>query len=226
MYLERRIDMKIAISGPAAAGKGTIARKVAAEINIGYVDLGLIFRLGAFALQRRKVASLDELFKLIKNKSVIYTWFKKQAKITWQGRDITNLLLDQEVARQTSILSSNEKQQEGLTRIANFILTFFSDVICDGRNAGITILPDADFKFFITASLQERARRRHFDLQRLGKKTSYAEVLSQIEERDHRDQKRLSNPLVIPSGATVVETDKRSVEDSVRYILEVIGKIN
>lgn len=216
--------MKITISGPAASGKGTIARQLAMEATIGYVDIGLIFRLGAFALETKRVTDLVELLQLVQNGTVTYAWTERKALITWQGEDITNLLLTQEIAHHTSVLAAGESRQEELTRIANFVLAMFEDVVCDGRNAGTTILPDADYKFFVTASLEERVRRRHLDLLRLGENLSYEEVLSRIKERDRRDTERSSNPLVIPVGAIVLETDTRSVEESVRFILEVVRR--
>jgi cytidylate kinase len=168
------------------------------------------------------VNDLTELLRLVQNGTVTYAWNEGRAMIAWQEEDITNFLLTEEVAHKTSILASDESRQEELTKIANLILATFEDVVCDGRNAGTTILPDADYKFFVTASLEERARRRHLDILRLGKVISYVEVLNQIQERDRRDAERSNNPLVIPNEAIVLETDKRSVEESVRFILEVI----
>jgi cytidylate kinase len=214
--------MKITISGPAASGKGTIARRLATEATLEYVDLGLVFRLGAFALKTRRVNDLVDLLRLVQDGRVAYTWTENKATIIWGGEDITNLLLTQEVAHKTSVLASDELQQEKLTKIANHILAAFEDVVCDGRNAGTTILPDADYKFFVTASLEERARRRYLDLLRLGENVSYEDVLGQVRERDRRDAERSSNPLIVPSGAIVLETDARSVDESVRFILEVI----
>jgi cytidylate kinase len=97
-------------------------------------------------------------------------------------------------------------------------------VVCDGRNAGTTVLPDADFKFYVTARLEERARRRHLDILRRGGTDSYEEVLESIKERDGRDSKREAHPLVIPEGATIFETDTRSVEESVLFMRKVIGR--
>ncbi len=216
--------MKIAISGPAASGKGTIARKLANEIAISYVDLGLIFRLGAFALDTRKTTNLGELLALIEDKTVDYLWHGGKASITWQGEDVTHLLLLQSIAHKTSVLSADANQQERLIEIANFVLATFEDVVCDGRNAGATILPGADYKFFVTASLEERACRRHLDILRLGENSSHEEMMCQVQERDRRDIERSSNPFVIPDGAIVLETDTRSVEESVRFILQVIGR--
>ncbi len=216
--------MKIAICGPAASGKGTIARKLAAETGVGYVDLGLIFRLGAFALETRRTENLVELLQLLRSGSVVYVWTEGRTLINWQEEDVTNLLLSQEIASKTSVLSALPSAQAELTDIANAVLARFTKVVCDGRNAGTTILPDADYKFFVTASLEERARRRHLDFLRLGESVSFEEVLRGIRERDQRDAERSSNPFVVPSGAILLETDIRSVEESVRFILEVVGK--
>lgn len=214
--------MKIAISGPAAAGKGTIARGFATEAGIGYVDLGLLFRLGTFALMTGRITCLNQLPALIRSGIVEYVWAEGKTAVHWQGEDVTVNLLNQGVAHQTSILASNDEQQEMLTEIANCVLGTFSSVVCDGRNAGSAILPDADYKFFITAHLEERARRRHLDILRQGGSATYEDVLHEVEERDKRDTERTANPLVVPSGAIVLETDTRSVEESIRFIWEVI----
>lgn len=151
--------MKVAISGPAASGKGTIARRFATETGIGYVDLGLLFRFGAFALDTGKIKRLRELPNLFQNRSVEYIWAEGKAVIMWQGESITAFLLSQKIAHQTSVLASDDDQQQILTEIANNVIQTFKDVVCDGRNAGTTILPNADYKFFITARLEERVRR-------------------------------------------------------------------
>lgn len=216
--------MKIAICGPAASGKGTIARKLATETGVGYVDLGLIFRLGAFALETKRAENLVELLQLVRSGSVVYIWTEGRTLINWQKEDITNLLLSHEIAHKTSVLSALPSAQAELTDIANAVLARFTEVVCDGRNAGTTILSDADYKFFVTASLEERARRRHLDFLRLGESASYEKVLRGVRERDQRDAERSSNPFVVPNGAILLETDTRSVEESVRFILEVVGR--
>lgn len=216
--------MKITICGPAASGKGTIARRLAVEASMGYVDLGFVFRLGAFAIEVKRTASLGELLNLVRTGAVVYLWSEGKASIVWSGEDITDLLLSQNIAHQTSVLAADELRQRELTEIANLVLAQFENVVCDGRNAGTSILPNADYKFFVTASLEERARRRHLDIVRLGGSTSYEEVLEQVRERDRRDTERSSNPLIVPVEAIVLETDRRSVEESVRFILEAIRR--
>ncbi len=214
--------MKIAVSGPAASGKGTIARRFAVEAGIEYIDLGLLFRLGAFALGSGKIHSLEVLPRLIRDGSVSYLWNEEQAIITWHSEDITSFLLSQEVARQTSVLASDSSQQKILTTVANLVLHTFEDVICDGRNAGTTILPNADYKFFVTARLEERARRRYLDILARGGVVSYEDILREINERDKRDAERATYPLIVPEGAVILETDARSVEASIRFMWDII----
>ncbi len=216
--------MKIAICGPAASGKGTISRKFAMEAGIGYVDLGLIFRFGAFALTTGEITSIDQLSNLVRSSEAIYSWNKGSAVIVLRNVDVTALVLSQEVAQATSVLASDASAQRELTVAANLVVESFDDVVCDGRNAGITILQDADYKFFITASLEERARRRHLDVLRRGGIASYEEVLRSVKERDKRDSERAAHPLIIPAGAIVLETDTRSVEESILFIWETIEK--
>lgn len=215
--------MKIAISGPAASGKGTIARRFAVDAGIGYVDLGLLFRLGAFALCARKISRLEELLELVKSRVVVYVWTEGTATVFWQGEDITLRLLGEEVAYNTSVLASDHTQQEILTEIANLVLESFEDVVCDGRNAGTTILSNADYKFFVTARLEERARRRHLDILMHGGSASYDDILREIKERDKRDEDRVVHPLIIPEGAVILETNTRSVEESIRFMWDRIA---
>lgn len=216
--------MKITICGPAASGKGTIARRFATQAGIGYVDLGLLFRSGAFALGAGEVRSVEHLLDLARSDQLLYLWKNDNASIILRDGDITQLLLTQKVAEATSILSSDASTQHVLTLLANLILEKFEDVVCDGRNAGITIIPNADYKFFVTASLKERARRRWRDIQRLGSTDSYESVLRSIAERDKRDTERSTHPLIIPAGATVLETDSRTVEESIAFMHEAIRK--
>ena len=216
--------MKITICGPAASGKGTIARRFAAEAKIGYVDLGLLFRFGAFALETGAVTSLGQLLDLVRSGEAMYSWQNDTASIVLRGVDVKSSLLTQKVAQATSVLSSDASNQSELTAIVNLVLEKFGDVICDGRNAGITVLPNADYKFFVTARLEERARRRHLDVLRLGGTDSYEEVLRSIEKRDKRDAERAAHPLIIPAGATILETDTLSVEDSILFMWQIIRK--
>lgn len=216
--------MKIAISGPAAAGKGTIARRFAVDAKIGYVDLGLLFRVGTFVLSTKKITSLEELPALLKSREVIYKWNEGIASVFLYSEDITTALLSQEIANQTSMLASSHNQQAILTEISSFVLETFDGVICDGRNAGTTILQDADHKFFVTARLEERARRRYLDVIARDKTVSFEEILREINERDKRDAERLENPSVIPSGAIILETDTRTVDESVQFMWDNIKK--
>ncbi len=207
--------MKIAICGPAASGKGTIARRFAAEAKIGYVDLGLLFRLGAFVLETGEITSPKQFSELVLSGTVIYSWMAGAATLLLRNTDITTFLLSQEIAQATSVLASDADAQSELTMAANLVLNGFGDVICDGRNAGTTILPNADHKFFAVASLEERSRRRYLDILRGGGTSSYEEVLLNIEERDRRDSERAIHPLIIPAGAIILETETLSVEESI-----------
>ena len=200
------------------------SRDVAAEAKIGYVDLGLLFRFGAFALETGAVKSPGQLIDLVQSGEAIYSWLNDTASVVLRGVDVTPSLLTQKVAQATSALSSDASAQSELTALTNLVLEKFGDLVCDGRNAGISILPNADYKFFVTARLEERARRRHLDILRLEGTDSYEEVLRSIVERDKRDAERAAHPLVIPAGATVLKTDTLSVEDSILLMWQVIRK--
>lgn len=214
--------MKITINGPAAAGKGTIARAFAQDTGIQYVDLGLVFRVGAFALITKRIKYLTDLTNLIQDGIVSYTWEEGKAKVYWAKEDITILLLQQSIAEYTSQLSADLENNLVLTTLANHFLATHHDVICDGRNAGTSILGTADYKFHATAATQTRALRRLHDIIQHGENSSFAEVLNDIIIRDQRDKEREINPLVIPQGAIILQTDSLSLQQSVQLMRKTI----
>lgn len=215
--------MKITINGLAGAGKGTIAKKFAQESKIQYVDIGLIFRLGAYATSKKGLC-LSDLSDLIKRNEISYIWTGEKALVYWGNKDITSFLLVQEITKETSVLSAITDSHNTLTAIANNILQLMGDVICDGRNAGTTILPFADYKFYATASVEVRAKRRLLQIIEQGLSDTYENVLKEIIERDRRDQERAIHPIVIPEHAIILHTDILSIQEAVAIIWNAIRK--
>jgi len=214
--------VKVSANGPAAAGKGTICRGFAIETGIDYVDLGMIFRAIALILGTKRCANIDEVLVAVRRNILVYSWTNCIASMRFHDEDLTPLLSSQEVAGMTAELASNGYNMAVLRIISNEIIGARKDVIADGRNAGTTILEDADFKFFITADLAVRARRRLADLARDGKPSTYEVVYEKLQTRDELDIRREVDPLIQPVGAVVIETDKRSIAESIALMRSVV----
>ena len=186
MKNKRKNIIKIAIDSPAAAGAGTIAKKISKHYNLYYLDTGKIYRLIAY-LKIKFPKNFNNY--LIKNKM-------KKLKIN----DLNNKkLISDQVGSEASIIS---KKKSIRRLVHSFQINYaynppkrFSGSCLDGRDITYKIIPDADFKFFITASLKTRALRRYKELKVLNKKTSYSEVLKSIKKRDKSDYNRKVSPL-------------------------------
>ena len=201
--------MQIAISGPAGAGKGTLARALARTLHIAYVDAGLIFRGIAYA--KTQDAS-----------RIQYTWDGFEAYLALDGENITPVLKSEEIASITSRLAENIQHLRVMEAMVHAIAAQFPHLVCDGRNAGTTILPDAQFKFYVTADTEVRAMRRMHDLAKQNCVVPYTVILHEITERDRRDCMRASHPFVVPADATIIDTSTSSIEGSIKKMMRVI----
>lgn len=216
--------MQITLNGPACAGKGTIARALAQATGIHYIDLGLVFRLSAYALYTGTCTNITDVQLLFSSQRIQYVWDGRQAAILLDGQDVTAALYAPEIAQATAQLSSVPANLQVLTQLANTLLEGRRDVICDGRSAGTIILPYADFKFYITADEQVRATRRYADLLQQNFHPSHEQVLYDIRERDRLDSQRAYDPLAVPEGAYTIDTGCLTVEESVQTIRRIIGR--
>ena len=195
MKLKEKI--KVAIDSPAAAGAGTQAKLIAKYYNLFYLDTGKIYRL---------IANL----KIKKPKKFTYLYLKKKIK-NLKIKDLQNKeLLSDEVSICASTISKNKK-------IRNLVHSFqiknayhppkkYNGSCLDGRDIAYKIIPDADFKFFITANVQTRALRRYKELKQLKKKISFNEVLKSIKKRDKSDYNRKISPLKKTSDSILINT--------------------
>ena len=179
-------NIKVAIDSPAAAGAGTQARLISAHYNLMYLDTGKIYRLIG-------------MIKLKKPKKFGYSFIKNEIKNLKIKKLQDKSLLSDEVGTYASIIAKDKK-------IRNIVHNFqvncaynppkkYNGSCLDGRDITYKIIPDADFKFFITANIKTRAKRRHLELKRLNKKISFNEVLKSLKKRDKSDYNRKNSPL-------------------------------
>lgn len=219
--------ISIAIDGPAGAGKSTMARKLAQGLGYVYVDTGAIYRTVGYyiclcGIGPRDVDGVTRLIDEV-NLEIRYPGDGLQHMIL-NGQDVTEELRTPEMSDYASKISA-------LKVVRDFLLDTQRDlarkhnVVMDGRDIGTVVLPHADVKIFLTASAEERARRRWEEMRQHGdQKTTYAAVLADLKERDQRDMNRAVAPLKCAPDAIKLDTSGNSVEDSIEAMKEIIRK--
>ena len=212
--------IKIAIESPAAAGAGTVAKKISKHFNLLYLDTGKIYRLLAF-------------YKLKNEKKFKNTFIRKKIgklKIKdLQGK----YLLSDKIGIEASIIAKNKNIRKIVhnfqLRCAYKFPKKFNGSCLDGRDITYKIVPDADFKFFITASTKVRAKRRFKELKKLGRKIAYNDVFKSIKKRDYRDYNRRFSPLKKTSDSILINTSnltKKACFFKIKKIIETKQKKN
>lgn len=218
--------LRIAIDGPAGAGKSTVAKEVARRLGILYVDTGAMYRGVAWlsAEYSVEVADEDGLLQLLSDHQL--TFAKGQSggfEVSADGVAITHLLRSVEVSERVSELSAHPRVREILTERQRQ-LSHCESVVMDGRDIGTVVMPDADYKFFLTADLAERARRRHAELKAKGFHGSLEQLRETIATRDRRDSNRSIAPLVKASDAIEIDSTGKTVAEVCDEILRVVSR--
>ncbi|MFH4904244.1 (d)CMP kinase [Staphylococcus cohnii] len=215
--------INIALDGPAAAGKSTIAKLVAAKLSMVYVDTGAMYRAITYKyLQLNKIENFSELVQSTEL-SLTYDEEKGQ-RIILDNQDVTDYLRENDVTNHVSYVSSKEsvrsfaveKQQE---------LAEQKGIVMDGRDIGTVVLPDADLKIYMIASVEERAVRRQKDNEIRGIQSTVEQLKKEISERDHYDMNREISPLKKADDAITIDTTGMSIEEVTDKILTLVEKI-
>ncbi len=216
--------MKIAIDGPAGAGKSTIAKRLAAELRFIYVDTGAMYRALAVDFLRRGLAVSDEesIVAAANEDTVTLSYEEGEQQVFLNGENVTGLLRTEEVGNMASASSAYAGVRAKLTA-SQKKLAEEADVVMDGRDIGTAVLPDAEVKIYLTASTRTRAERRYRELM---EKNGTAPELSVIErdiaERDDRDMHREAAPLTQAKDAVYLDSSALSVEEVVAKIRDII----
>ena len=214
----------IAIDGPSGAGKSTMAKALAAKLGFLYVDTGAIYRtLGLFALDNGADPSVwGQVESLLSKVSIRMDYGEDGLQHMFLGdRDVTQEIRRPEVSGAASKISA-------IPEVRAFLMDMQRDmakshhVVMDGRDIGTVVLPEADVKIFLTASPEERARRRCVELQERGTPVDFETVLADIEERDARDSGRATAPLKQAEDAVLVDTTGISLEESLQLLLRTV----
>ena len=209
----------VAIDGPAGAGKSTIAKLVAKEMGFIYVDTGAMYRAMAVHFLKKGIASGDteKIIESCNDAEVTIAYENEVQQVYLNGENVTSLLRTEEVGNMASKTSAIPEVREKLLELQRS-LAREKDVIMDGRDIGTNILPDADVKVFLTASVETRAGRRYKELTEKGISCDFNEIAKDIEERDFRDMNRKTAPLKQAEDAVLIDSSDMGIEEVVKTI--------
>ena len=212
----------IAIDGPAGAGKSTIAKKIAKELGYVYVDTGAMYRALAihFLKHGLKPEDTEGIKDACKNAVVTLQYEDGVQQVYLNGENVTAMLRQEEVGNMASVSSAIPEVRAQLLELQRD-LAKEQDVVMDGRDIGTNILPNADVKVYLTASVEERARRRYKELQEKGVACNLDEIAHDIEERDTRDMNREIAPSKQAEDAIFVDSSDMSIEEVVEAIVNL-----
>lgn len=210
---------RVAIDGPSGAGKSTIAKAVAKKLGIDYIDTGAMYRAVGYKMKQENIPADDEagLSAMLAGTDIDFV----QGDIILDGTEVNDVIRTSEISRMASVCSALPMVREKLVDIQRGMGSRKS-VIMDGRDIGTNVLKDAEYKFFLTASPEERAERRYKELQQKGENITLEEVLQDIQQRDHNDMTRKLNPLRKAEDAIEVDTTGLSIEEVIECILKEI----
>lgn len=214
-------NIKIAIDGPAGSGKSTISKRIAEELNIVYIDTGAMYRALTLKILRNKI-NIHKRHELAKFLEHTYIDFRNN-HIFLDGEEVDNEIRKNEISTSVSNVAKIKEVREKLVDIQRSIATNKS-VIMDGRDIGSFVLPNADYKFYITASVQERGNRRYKELQEKGHSADLNQIIKEIEIRDEIDSTREFAPLIKCKDAFEIDTTNKTIFEVTSEILDIINK--
>ena len=215
--------LNIGIDGPVGAGKSTVADAVAARLGILHLDTGAMYRaLGLTAIRRGIELQDEEAIVALCGGLKISVSHETDGQHTWvEGEDVTGLIRTQEVGMAASTVSRYADVRKAMVRLQQR-LAAETDMLLDGRDICTTVLPNATAKIYLTASAEERARRRFLELQKKGSTEPYEQVLKEVRERDEQDMNRPVEPLRQAEDAVLVDSTNLGFDEVVDRIITIV----
>ncbi|MDU4652485.1 (d)CMP kinase [Sneathia sanguinegens] len=207
--------MIIAVDGPSGSGKSTISKKIAEILGISYIDTGAMYRILALYLKENNLEFRKEILKNInikQEKNIFYL----------NGRDVSKLIRENDIAKKASDISKLKEVREYMVEEQRK-LGKEKSIILDGRDITTVVFPNADYKFYLTASLEQRAKRRYLE----NNKVDFEVLLEDMKKRDYQDSTRENSPLKIAKDAIIIDTTNMTEKEVVNKMLNIIkGEAN
>lgn len=215
----KNMGYNVAIDGPGGAGKSTIAKLVAKEKGYIYVDTGAMYRALAIHFLKKGIApeNTEDVIEACSDADVSIRYEDGAQQVYLNGENVTGMLRTEEVGNMASKTSAVPEVREKLLELQR-TLAKENDVIMDGRDIGTNILPDADVKIYLTASVETRARRRYDELKEKGEDCDLDQIAQDIKERDERDMNRETAPLKKAEDAILVDSSYMTIPEVVSEI--------
>jgi cytidylate kinase len=218
--------MIIAIDGPAGSGKSSTAKMVASRLKIVHLDTGAMYRAITLKCLRNKIDFHDHeaLGELLIKTDIYFTGAPPSTTVWMDGDDVSNAIRNDDVTKNVSDYCAVPIVRTNLVALQRKIGNAQSTV-CEGRDIGTVVFPNADLKIFMVASVEERAKRRQKDFEKIGVSKSITELIAEISERDNKDSTRSNSPLVKAADALELDTTTMTLEKQVQYIVGKAEKL-
>ncbi|KAA0783732.1 MULTISPECIES: (d)CMP kinase [Bacillus] len=222
--MDKRIS--IAIDGPAAAGKSTVAKVVAKKLSYVYIDTGAMYRTITYAALEQKVdiENEEKLMEVVKNVNIEFQQGENTQLVFLNGQDVSEVIRTPEVTNRVSIVAKHRLVREEMVRRQQE-LAEKGGVVMDGRDIGTHVLPDAEVKIFMLASVEERAERRHLENINKGFDSNLEQLKKEIAQRDKLDSEREVSPLKKADDALELDTTSLSIEEVVQKIMSIVSGV-
>lgn len=216
--------MIITIDGPAGSGKSTAARKLAQSLDIAYLDTGATYRAATLRAMRCNVdtTNVDALVESTSSMELELDPTTDGLRVKLDGEDVSAEIRCEQVSRNAHFIASAPAVREVLVALQRKLGASLGDFVAEGRDQGSVVFPEADFKFFLDASAETRARRRCDEIIAGGEDANHLEILDEIVKRDGRDRNRPVAPLVEPKGAIMLDTTDMDIEQTTEMLLKYV----
>ncbi len=213
----------VSIDGTSGSGKSTTARLVAQRLGFLYIDTGSMYRAATLRVITLGVDPHDEkgVVELVLNSDIRLENNKGRVKVLLNRKDVTKDIRSPKVTRLVSLISSYRDVREYLVALQRE-MSENNNVVCEGRDIGTVVFPNADVKIYIDCSIDERAKRRLLDLKRANVRSTFDEVKQELKKRDKMDSEREFSPLRIPEGAEIIDTTNITIEEQVERVVDLI----
>jgi CMP/dCMP kinase len=217
--------MIIAIDGPSGAGKSTLGRMIARELGLLYIDTGSMYRAVALAVMESSINATDDVAvgSLASRIDIELAGDPDSLRVTLDNRDVTEEIRSEDVTQMASVISTIPEVRRAMVQRQREMGQ--QGAVLNGRDIGTVVFPDADVKFFLTASPEERAQRRFDEEREQNAHADFAETLADMKERDQRDSTRTDSPLKRADDAIVIDSTGLTIAEVFQFMMNEIRKV-